>query len=937
MKLSVILLFSLLVLCMSFSTSSGFVGITEELKDVMDKAGPAEKIRVNIIMEKHADYAGLIKQAQTMNMGRRERRERAIAEMERVAQETQAPLRGFLREESRAGKASDIRIMLGVNGINVRATKDVIEQAAGFDGVRSVDWDQDVPIESLYDTQVRESNPFFTMASDTSWGVKKINAPKVWDLGITGSGVLIGIIDTGINYNHADLADHMWDGSPDHPNHGYDFYSNDNDPMDQDGHGTACAGIVAGDGTSGTQTGVAPDATVMALRAGIDESSIWLASDFAITHGCHAISSSMSWKYPNNPDYASWRDQAVAELAAGLIRANSIGNQGADTLNGYPIPYNIATPGNCPPPWLHFDQSLVGGVTSTMGCGAVDSFDQILDYSGRGPAAWERTSFPPEYQDYPYDSGSMMGLLKPDICAPTDVVSLSYSNPSGYISGFNGTSAATPHLGGTLCLLLSADTMQTPEVICQRIQMNAVELGAPGKDNTYGAGRIDVYAAMNADQYSLVSLQSFFVNDSSGGDGDGRAELGETANLVLTLKASGAWADADSVQVAIGTLDSDLDITDSISYFGMIPKDSVAKNLSDPLTFTFTSGGPHWTTFHLKITSVPQNFATDDSISMLVGQPQIIIVDDDAGAAYEAWYRRALDSLGVMYDEWSIETQGSPPVSGPFSLNDHAVAIWFTGDDTSSAMLSEEDTTRIGAFLDGGGRFFISSQNLGSAMSATPFYQERLHAAFLTENANNNLCTGVPGDAIGDSLRLVLQGSDGAGNANSEDRISPRPGADSCFYYTTFGGASGIKYDSGIYKVAYFGFPFEAINKVSIYAGQDTVMARILKWFQDPTAIEQQTDGQGTAFCLSQARPNPFRGAAAISYSLRCAGEIDLSLFDSSGRVVRMLAHGTTGAGIHLTHWNGTDSSGRLVPSGTYFAVLQAGEDRATTKIVMVR
>ena len=917
------------------STSDGFTGITPDLKRVLDRAGPEEKIRVNILMDRTADYGRLISEAGGLT--RRERRERAVSEMRRVADETQKEIREFLTQQELAGNASDMLVLLGVNGVNVRATKSVIEQVAWFEGVGSVDWDEDIPDEFLLDKETRPENMFFVMASDTSWGVKKINAPLVWDLGITGAGVLIGIIDTGVNYNHVDLADHMWDGSPTYPNHGWDFRDADNDPMDTDGHGTACAGIVAGDGTAGLQTGVAPDATIMALKAGGSESGMWAASDFAIVNGCDAISSSMSWKYPSNPNYVGWRDQAVAELAAGVARANSIGNQG-NQPGTYPIPYNIATPGNCPPPWLHPDQTLIGDVSSTMGCGAVDNSDVILDYSGRGPAAWERGDFPPYYQDYPYNGGADMGLLKPDVCAPTGVRTLSYVNTTGYITGFGGTSAATPHLGGTICLVLSADTTLTPEAISQKIQMNVVDLGAPGKDNVYGAGRIDAFAAITSNLYTMVTLQDHTINDTIVGDGDGRLEVGETAELIISLRASNAWADADSVSVVLRTSDPDVAITDSTSYVGFISKGSVVDNSLDPFTLSFPTGTAHWTQFDLFISSVPPNFSEEDSISLLIGQPDIILVDDDGGFPYENYYKQTLNNLGRVYDEWEVESQGTVPVSGPYSLGDHEVTIWFTGDDTMSALLTDTDTTRISNFLDNGGKLFITSQNLGQALSSTPFYQERLHADFLTENADNNLCTGVPGDDIGDGLMLVLQGSGGAGNAFSEDRISPNPGADSCFYYTTYGGASGIKYDSGVYKLVYFGFPFEAIHGVATYAGQDTVMARILKWlWSQPGVDESVVATPRPEFGLRRIAPNPFRADVEISYSLSAEADLDLSVYDASGRMVATLATGHAVPGLYTSRWDGTDDSGNRAPAGMYFTRLASGEKSVTRKMTLIR
>jgi subtilisin family serine protease len=333
-----------------------------------------------------------------------------------------------------------------------------------------------------------------------TWSVQRINAPLVWQLGFTGEGVLVALIDTGVNYNHPDLKNRMWDGGTAYPNHGYDFASEDLDPMDEDGHGTCTAGQVAGDGSAGKATGVAPKATVMALRVGGSEANIWKAFEFALDHGVQVISMSMSWKYPWHPDYPGWRRACETILAAGVLHANSVGNQG-DDLTTYPLPYNIAAPGNCPPPRLHPLQSITGGLASPISCGATDDTDQLAGYSGRGPAAWETAP----YVDYPYQNGARIGLLKPDVCAPgpgTTSCNYLYPGSAGQAyTGFGGTSAATPHVGGCLALLAEACRRAGKPIVPARIQ-EALENTAVrvvgqtrDKENHYGAGRVDVYAA----------------------------------------------------------------------------------------------------------------------------------------------------------------------------------------------------------------------------------------------------------------------------------------------------------------------------------------------------------------------------------------------------------------------------------------------------------
>jgi len=260
-----------------------------------------------------------------------------------------------------------------------------------------------------------------------------------------------------------------------------------------------------GDGTNGTQTGVAPRAKLMNLRSsGGGASAILLAMQYAVNNGVDVTTSSLSLKWDDHqPNYALFRQMTDVELAAVVVHTNSTSNDG-NNLGGAPIPYNIATPGNCPPSWLHPDQTLIGGLSSVIGVGNVHAVtDVIVSSSPYGPSAWEdihanHPSYPhnnpPEYWDYPFETvpGSM-GLIKPDVSAPGNGT-VSTNNGGGY-SSFSGTSGATPHVCGLVALILSTNPDLTPEQVSMIIQTTSVEKGAAGKDNRYGAGRIDAYEA----------------------------------------------------------------------------------------------------------------------------------------------------------------------------------------------------------------------------------------------------------------------------------------------------------------------------------------------------------------------------------------------------------------------------------------------------------
>ncbi len=492
------------------------VAIDPELEVVRRLASAEELIPVLIVMDDQADVETLLPIAQ--RLGRAERRAFAVGELKHLADASQGRLRGFLRAAEAQDQAARVEPLWLSNGILAHMTPATIDGLLAFDEIHTVYWDPEIPAEELQDlTEPAEPVSTSDQEAQIWWQLDYVRAPETWALGYQGEGVTVCVVDSGIDRNHTDLTTHIWNNTDEIPANGIDddqngfiddtwgwnFQNNNNNPSPGISHGTGCAGIVAGDGAAGTNTGVAPRALLMSCRFGTFGQMVQ-SFEYAIDNGADVISCSNSekWRFSPKPNYEWWRTNTDNELLTGIHHANSIGNEG-DNQNTDPIPFNIAAPGCCPSPWRHPDQ-VQAGVSAITACGAVDQNNVIAAYSSVGPFAWEDINahwpiYPytmlPEYQDYPW-WGGQPGLLKPDVIAPgpnTRTTALG----SGYMS-FSGTSAATPHVAGGMALVVQANPNLTPEQMEMILQTTAGDLGPAGKDNVYGAGKLDCYEAVQA-------------------------------------------------------------------------------------------------------------------------------------------------------------------------------------------------------------------------------------------------------------------------------------------------------------------------------------------------------------------------------------------------------------------------------------------------------
>ncbi|MFQ5906523.1 MAG: FlgD immunoglobulin-like domain containing protein, partial [bacterium] len=437
-----------------------------------------------------------------------------------------------------------------------------------------------------------------------------------------------------------------------------------------------------------------------------------------------------------------------------------------------------------------------------------------------------------------------------------------------------------------------------------------------------------------------IELDSVEATDIAGAP-DMFLDPGDTVrivNWVSILQPLGI--SADSAAAIISCTDPSIEIIKENSIFNEIPFGSRGDNSSDPFFFVVSDTLTRVidVPFSVQLFTNPIFHSASFSFVLRVGHPEVLLVDDDGGAPYEMFFESSLDSLGIKPYHWDVKILYAPEVG---ILSKFTAIIWFTGDSYSGT-LTDSDISNLSQYLDGGGRLFLTGQNIGEEIGSHPFYSGYLRASFVAPRSSDHILEGAPGDLIGHGLTVVTGGSGGGSNQNSQDIIEALPEADTVFLYDD--GVAGVRYDSGIFKTVYLSFGLEGVNDFARgYDHRPIILRRILEWFGMVVGSDEECrthPKQGTLTKLLQNNPNPFRSTTTINAVLPGSGVTGtghLGIYDAAGRIVRSFDVTDKGPGKVRFVWDGRDDWGRAVPSGVYFCRLEAGDFATAVKILKVK
>ncbi len=505
------LLFTLIIalfVCVS-AKAQNYDIIEPELQAVLEEKGN-DMISVNIILKAEINISNLRNNVKDIG-DVKSQRQAVVGEFKRFSEQSQSDVMAILEAGKLSGDIKDVNAHWLSNMITCTASKSYIYLLSTHPDIKVLGYNESHFL--LWDEKGKDVE---TLRGKTQ-NIKHVNADDVWKEGYTGKGVLVAVIDTGVNF-HKDLEKNLWDGGEEYPNHGYNTYENSHDVSDGFDHGTHCAGIICGDGTSGTQTGIAPDATLMCVKVMDDggagnANSVCSGIEFAIEHGADVLN--MSLGFPLATASGSTK-QAVRQTCVNALEANvaiiaAIGNDRMLSIT-FPVPNNARIPAACPPPWLHPDQQVnPGGLSAVIAVGAVNYQNGIASFSSQGPVTWQTSS----YEDYPYFPGREIGLIRPDVCAPgVGITSCNNTNSTGY-KNMDGTSQAAPCVTGVVCLMLQKKPHLTPAQICEALETTAMKLSET-KSNDFGSGCVDALLAIQEieDYQDITNVEDNIYDDN---------------------------------------------------------------------------------------------------------------------------------------------------------------------------------------------------------------------------------------------------------------------------------------------------------------------------------------------------------------------------------------------------------------------------------------
>lgn len=328
---------------------------------------------------------------------------------------------------------------------------------------------------------------------------------------------------------------------------------------------------------------------------------------------------------------------------------------------------------------------------------------------------------------------------------------------------------------------------------------------------------------------SILWLGGQTISDLALGDGDNVPEAGETVDITVTVANYGGAA-VSNVSAELLVDDASISIVDGTTTYSYIGARDSAKNTADPFRIAIPSDYvSRIDSFSVVVTYNGGTTVDTLVFEKTIGQTMVLLVEDDEYGSVETYYKSTFETLRIPYDIWIHEAYA---VVDSAMLASHELVVWFTGAYRANP-LSAAEITRLKGYMNGGGKLFLTGQGIAAGLNTadTAFLHQYLKASYLSSSfvplvwADPGSQIFVPADT------LLINGNGGANNQTNPDHMNAANGgvAELGYYgQTNYGAVSYL----GSYRLAFFGFGFEAIvNGDPRWTSRNTTLMQLLDFF----------------------------------------------------------------------------------------------------------
>jgi hypothetical protein len=817
----------------------------------------------------------------------------------------------------------------------------------------------------MYPVNSTPNDPSYTGGLQPSLAV--INASAAWDNTTGDTSVVIGIVDTGVDWPHPDLAANIYHNWGEIPNNGID---DDNNGFIDDYHGWDFGGL------TGT-----PDNNPMEDRADHGTHVAGIAS--AVSNNGVGIAS-IGYKCKILPVKTS-EDDIRDLLGAPLI---SFGFEG--------IVYaadNHARVINCS--WGGGGYSLLGqdvinyalSKGAVVVCAAGNSSSAGLfypaDYNGvLSVAATQNNDAKSTYSNYGHGIG---------VCAPGDNIYSTWQ-PDTYVNEY-GTSMASPLAAGVCALVASKFPQYTAEQIREQVRVNCVDISAqnPNYINMLGKGRINAFNSVtNTNSKSSRAIKVTFSDEAPGGNNNGVFEPGET--ITVRVQVENYLTPTSSLSVSFVNRNSYSTVGNGTFNAGALGTLQTTDNNSAPFTFTISPSVPNnatldfllnfsdgtYTDFQWINTIANPNFATqsgNDITLTLTAKGNLGFNDSPTdmqgtgfhfqdgpnfmfegalmiGTSVSKFVDCARNGSGQDADfiaaaPFTINIPGAlSDVQGSTIFNDNGASTnklgvnvhlqsysYINPVNKNYIILRYTIKNNSGVLLSGlyAGLYFDWDMIEGSGANDLTTWDNTGSFGYVHHQGSN------PDTTIGIGLLSASNyGFYAISNSTFDYLVSSKWNALSSGLTTTSAGPDDIGNitSSGPYTIAAgdsidVGFALACdVNLDNVRTAIANARARYSALITD---IKQNSQTP-SSFALEQNYPNPFNPSTVIKYSLAVASNVTIKVYDILGNEVKTLVNENRGAGNYSVTFDA-----KSLPSGVYLYKLTAGNYTSVKKLVLIK